>query len=107
MAKTPTTFQKYLPIIKNKYLLTFLGFIIWLTFFDRNDFITTASYRHKLSELKAEKAHYEEEILKYNTSLNELMTDRENLEKYGREQYYMKKDNEDIFVIVDANSKAE
>ncbi|MBL0104243.1 MAG: septum formation initiator family protein [Bacteroidetes bacterium] len=101
MAKTQSTFQKYLPIIKNKYLLTFVGFLVWLTFFDRNDFITTSAYRHKLTELKAEKSHYDEEILKYKQNLNELMTDHENLEKYARENYYMKKDNEDIFVIVD------
>lgn len=101
MKKKAPAYEKYLPYLKNKYLLTFVGFLLWLTFFDKNDFITTSTYRHKLHELQAEKAHYESEIEKSKKDLNELITNRENLEKYAREHYLMKKENEDIFVILD------
>ena len=106
MKKKPSWFsENLLPYLKNKFVLTFIGFLIWLSFFDRNDFITTTSYRKKLTELKNEKEYYEVEILKNKAYLNDLQTNRENLEKYGREKYFMKRDNEDVFVIVDKRKK--
>lgn len=87
--------------MKNRYFLTFLGALIWIGFFDRNDFITTWSYHNKLESLCKEKRFYEEEIKKHTADLNNLMTNKENMEKYAREQYLMKKDNEDIFVVID------
>lgn len=93
-----------IPYIRNKYTLTFLGFLVWLSFFDRNDFITISTYREKLAQLKADKAYYESEIEKNRAALNDLQTNRENLEKYGREKYFMKRDNEEVFVISDKRS---
>ena len=106
MKKTNFIFsKKLLPYFKNKFVLTFLGFFIWLSFFDRNDFITTWSYHNKLESLKYEKAYYESEVIRYTEDLNNLMTNRANMEIYAREKYYMKKDNEDIFVIIDETKK--
>jgi cell division protein DivIC len=108
MKKQMKWFEKYaLPWMKNKYVLTFLGFLIWLSFFDKNDFITTSNYRHKLHELQKQKAYYEEEIRNNRAYLTDLMTNRRSLEKFGREKYFMKKDNEDVFVIVDERKLAE
>lgn len=86
-------------------MLTFACALIWLSFFDRNDFITTWNYHQKLKSLRNERAYYETEILKYTKDLNHLLTDINNMERYGREKYYMKKDNEDVFVIVDENTE--
>lgn len=85
---------------KNKYFLTLMGFIVWLSFFDRNDFITISSYRSQLHKLQSEKAFYENEISRNKENLLELRTNKENLEKYAREQYFMKRDNEEVFVIL-------
>ena len=104
--KKPHFSEHLLPYLKNKYVLTSLGFLIWISFFDRNDFITTNSYHSKLKALQKEKLYYEEEIEKNKVALNDLMTNRENLEKYGRENYFMKKDNEEIFVIVKKKAAA-
>jgi cell division protein FtsB len=82
-----------------------MGFVVWLSFFDRNDFITTWSYRQKLEQLRTEKAYYEEEIRKNEASLHDLMTNHANLEKYAREEYFMKKENEELFVIVQEDGK--
>ncbi len=100
MKKKPSLFKKALPYLKNKYILTFLGALIWLSFFDRNDFITTYSYHQKLESLRKEKQYYESEIKQSTADLNNLMTNSRTLEKYARERYLMKKDNEDLFVIV-------
>lgn len=87
--------------IKNKFVLTFLVFLTWLTFFDKNDFLTTSAYRRKLHQLRAEKAYYEEEITKNKAYLEHLETNPDNLERFAREEYLMKKENEEIFVILD------
>ncbi len=99
--------KKFLPYLKNKYVLTFLGFLIWLSFFDRNDFITTWNYHNKLESLRNEKIYYESEVKRYTEDLNNLMTNPANMEKYAREKYYMKKNNEDVFVIIDERKKKE
>lgn len=88
-----------LPFMKNKYFLTFLGFFIWLSFFDRNDFITTWTYRQKLKSVVKEKNRYDEEIARYKSDLTDLQTNHDNLEKYAREKYKMKKDNEVVFLL--------
>ena len=56
--------------------------------------------RH-LRELNREKVYYRERIITDSLKLNELKTNNENLEKFAREQYLMKKDNEDIFIVID------
>jgi cell division protein FtsB len=97
--------KKYLPYLKNRYILTFLGALIWLSFFDRNDFITTYEYHKRLKKLCAEEAYYDKEIKQYTEDLNNLITNPANMERYAREKYHMKKDNEDIFVIVDERTR--
>lgn len=86
--------------IKNKYLLTTLGFTVWMLFFDAQDVITThVKQRSQLHLLEKSKLYYEEEITRTRTELEELKSDPAILEKYAREKYRMKKDNEDLFII--------
>lgn len=87
-------------MLKNKYVFTTLAFLIWLSFFDKNDFISEYSYRQQLKSLREDKEFYLNEIKVNKEKLNELMSSPANLEKFAREKYYMKKDNEDVFVIV-------
>ncbi len=96
----PGLYQRIPPLLRNKYVLTTLGFIIWLLFFDRHDIISQFKLRKELHKLEEEKAYYVKEIEKDSKNLNELLTNPKTLEKFAREKYLMKKDNEDIFVIV-------
>jgi cell division protein DivIC len=93
--------MRYLSFLKNKYLLTTLFFIVWLGFFDKNDFFSQMEYKSKLHALEIDKKYYLEEIRKNHTDMVELMTNPKNLEKFAREKYLMKRENEDIFVLVD------
>jgi len=88
-------------IFRNKYILTLLVLIVWLLVFDRNNLIDRVKYLKALDEMEEQKIYYIEKIRHDSARLNELRTDAENLEKFAREQYLMKKENEDIFVIVD------
>ena len=86
--------------LRNKYLFSVLFFIVWLSFFDKNDFISQYTYRKQLTGLRAEKQYYLDEIKKNKEDFRNLMGNPANLEKFAREKYFMKKDDEDIFLIV-------
>ena len=87
--------------LKNKYVIASIALFAWLIFFDGNDFFTQWSYRKKLNELEKEKEYYTVEIEKNRNELQSLISSKKNLEKFAREKYLMKKDNEDIFVILE------
>jgi len=93
-------FKKILPWLKNKYIYTSLAFIVWMLFFDRNNVISQFELKSKLNQLNEDRLYYIEEIKKDRQDMNELLSSPKNLEKFAREKYLMKKDNEDIFLIV-------
>jgi cell division protein DivIC len=95
-----TIWVRMLPYLRNKYLLTIVLIFLWLTFFDRNNFIDRARMIRESHQLKNDCEYYKERIVNDSTRLDELQSSPETLEKYAREQYLMKKDNEEIFVIV-------
>ena len=89
-------------IFKNKYLLTAAAFAAWMLFFDDRDVINTHfKGRMELNRLEKSKAYYEEQIRDTRKELNKLKSDAGTLEKYAREKYWMKRDNEDLFIIAD------
>lgn len=92
--------QRLLELFKNKYFLISVIFVVWLIFFDRNDLLSQYEYRQQLNKLKEEHEFYTTETAKVQKELTELTSDKEKLEKFAREKYLMKKDNEDVFVIV-------
>ncbi len=87
-------------VIKNKYILTASAFVVWMLFFDTRDVITTHfRQRSELNRLQESKAWFEQEIETTRAELDQLRSNRHILEKYAREKYRMKRDNEDVFVI--------
>ncbi len=91
--------SKIFSIIRNKYFIAFAAVIIWLLFFERHSFVQQWRINKGLREFKKEKAFYEKEIYKDSTAIDEIENDVEALEKLAREKYYMKKEEEDIFII--------
>jgi len=89
------------PWLKNKYVLTISVFAIWMLFFDQNNVVDRLQMMSEIRRLEADREYYLEQIVKDSTRLHELTTNRENLEKYAREQFLMKKKNEDVFVIIE------
>ena len=86
--------------MKNKYLLTLLAFAVWMLFFDDRDlYVTCVRQRQELSELQKSKKHYEEQIASTRKELDQLKINAFTIEKYAREKYLMKRDNEDLFVV--------
>lgn len=92
--------KKVLKVLMNKYLLTIVGLAVWLCFFDKNDLFTQMELKEKVNKLAEERAYYINEIANNRRETKELQTDAKSLEKFAREKYLMKKDNEEVFVIV-------
>lgn len=88
-------------IVRNKYILTTLLFLVWIIFFDNNNLLDRISNIKKLNQLNKDKEYYIKKIEEDNKRMEELRTNKENLEKFAREQYLMKRDNEDIFIFVE------
>ena len=91
--------NKLPPFLRNFYSLTIIVFVVWMLFFDSNDWISRYKMSAKLRQLENEKEYYEEKIVEVEKDQAELMGNRELLEKYAREKYLMKKETEDIFII--------
>ena len=90
--------NRLLKFIKSTYGIIIIIFIIWMIFFDSNSFIIHNELNNDINELNDQKSYYEKEIAKDNIELQMIQSDS-GLEKYAREKLYMKKDNEEIFLI--------
>jgi cell division protein DivIC len=92
-------------IFGNFYLIIGLLFLIWLTFFDSNDLYTQIKQTAKLEGLEDEKEFYQEKIEEVKADREELLSNDELLEKFARENYLMKKPQEDLYVIVSSEKE--
>lgn len=73
--------------------------MIWVLFFDQNNMLDRKKYVNEYKQLLKDKAYYLQKIEEDKKRLEELQTNNENLEKFAREQYLMKRDDEEIFII--------
>lgn len=90
----------FLKYINNRYFYAGLAFIIWMVFFDSDNLREQVRLSNKIERLDQKKDFYKMEIRKNKNSLNALKYDTTQLEKYARETYFMKKDDEDVYVII-------
>lgn len=86
-------------LLRNKYLLATTAFVIWMLFFDRNDMFTQLGRKRELKELEDSKVYFTDEITKERKFSEELKSNPAAIEKFAREQYKMKRDGEDLFII--------
>ncbi len=95
--------KKWFGIATNMYILVLTLFVIWMAFFDTNSLFIHLELKGEIDKLEQQKEFLEKEIAKDRKELKKLSTE-EALEKFAREEYYMKKDNEEIFLIEHADS---
>lgn len=82
-----------------KYHITFLMFLFIIVYYDENNLIYRYSLDRKIMQLQSDIDHYNGIIFESTKQLDQLRTDKEKLEKFARENYLMKKKNEDIFIV--------
>jgi len=95
-----TTMKRIPPIFYNKYFLTIVGLFLWLLILDETDLTTLYKYRSNVEELEGEKEFLKNQIVDVKESLNALSNNPKELERFAREHHYMKKSDEDLFVII-------
>ncbi len=94
-----TFLQKVPSFLKNKYVLASSFFLVWMFFFDPKDWSSEIRRQEKLGKLQESEQHLNELILETRQELGQLKTNAQTIEKYAREKYLMKKDNEDLFIL--------
>jgi cell division protein FtsB len=94
------TIQKkpWLKIVGNKYLLISLLFCVWMLFLDNYSYMDQRQLNKQMNELQDNKKYYQEEIRKDKENIK-LLKSQDQVEKYAREKYYMKRENEDIYIV--------
>ncbi|WP_340075723.1 FtsB family cell division protein [Leptobacterium sp. I13] len=95
--------NKWFKVFGNIYVIILTIFVIWMVFFDTNSYFIHKQLNEEIEKLEKQKQHLEEEIEQDKQMIKTLKT-AEGLEKYAREKYYMKKENEEIYLIEDTDS---
>lgn len=90
--------NKYLKPFKNIFILILVVFAVWMLFFDANSWLIHHELNTEIEDLENEKEYYKKEIVKDKKDLKKLSTN-EGLERFAREEYYMKRENEEIYII--------
>jgi len=92
-----TFIKKY---ILNRYVISIFVFLIWMTFFDSTSFLVLNSLNSDIKKHRKQLEFYKTEYEKNNRFYTNLMLNKSEREKYARENYFMKKKNEEIFIVV-------
>lgn len=90
--------KKWFRIASNKYLLVLIAFVLWMMFLDTNSWLIHRELNTEIDDLKTNQEFYLTEISK-DRVIMEKLDDSLELEKFARQEYYMKRDNEDIYII--------
>jgi hypothetical protein len=88
--------------LKNKYLIATTLFLVWMFFFDPKDIGSAVNRWHKYKELQTSEQQLSMQIDDTKAELGQLKNNAQTIEKYAREKYLMKKDNEDLFIVNEA-----
>ena len=90
--------KKWFSILTNIYILILTVFVVWMIFFDTNSLLIHLELKREINKLEKQKEFLKEEIKKDKEIIDRL-SDPEELEKFAREQYYLKKKDEEIYII--------
>ena len=92
------TKKPFLKFVSNKYVLVLLLFVVWMLFLDNYSYLEQRLLNKEINELDDNKKYYQDEI-KADQQKIKLLKNTDQVEKYAREKYFMKKDSEDIYII--------
>ena len=99
MTHLKNLYEKIPSYLKNKYVIIITLFIIWIVFFDNYNLIRQSKIKKEIKLLEENKNFYSKEIKKDSTEYHELLNSDEKKEKFAREKFLMRKENEDVYII--------
>jgi len=91
--------KKVFKVFTNKYLITGVVFVVWTVYFDQNDWMTLQQRQKELNGVKGNITYLNTEIDRMNAERHGLLTNQKKLETYARENYRMKHEGEDVYII--------
>ena len=98
--KKSPTLQFIRKFFLNKYFITVFLFLIWMIFFDQTSWLVVKELNKDIANYEQELAYYKSEYHKNDAFYKKLMNNKAEREKFARENYFMKKKNEEIFIVV-------
>ena len=99
--------SKLFPILKNYYVIVTVVFVVWMIFFDNDNLISQYNQRQELKNLQLQKKYFTDEIDRNRDITTSLVRDEQELERYAREKYLMKRPGEDIYLIIPEKKPSE
>lgn len=98
---------RFISLAKNKFLIAGIAFICWMVFFDRYDLPTQYGFQQEKSKLEHERDFYTTEVSTIEKSIKDVQYNQSEIQRIAREKYKMKKDNEDVFVIMEVDPQED
>lgn len=93
--------ERVVSLVKNKFLIAGIAFLVWMLFFDRNDLATQFGYQKEKDRLETEKEYYAHENVRIEQAIKDVQFNPSEIQRIAREKYKMKKANEDVYVVVE------
>ena len=100
-------FRTIFSILKNKFVIVLVLFVTWLLIFDKNNVLQQIEAKRTLHRYQQEKQFYIQQIKADSEATYDLMSDTMHLQKFAREKYFMKKDSEDVFMMIPKEKKGK
>jgi hypothetical protein len=96
--------QEIKPILQNRYILIILGATAWMFFFDRYDLLSQYALTRRLKQMEVDKVYYTTEIARIQREKELIQHSPYHVERFAREQFMVRRDNDDVFVFVPSDS---
>lgn len=97
--------SRWYKIFLNKYLIVGVFFLVWMIFFDQNSYYIHKELDNEIKELNRDKNYYQEKLVKETIQINRMKRDSNEIERIAREKHYLKKENEDVFIVEEQKVK--
>ena len=97
----PSLKEKIPPILRNKFLWLFVLYFLYLLFINQNSLISQVRLALRLRDLEKEEQYYRKEIQQVESDMKELFSGVDEMEKFAREHYWMKRDSEDVYIFME------
>ncbi len=95
----PGKSSRWYKIFLNKYLIVGAFFLVWMIFFDQNSYFIHRELDKEIKELNRDKKYYQEKLEKETIQINRMKVDSSEIERIAREKHFLKKENEDVFIV--------
>jgi len=96
---------RWYKILLNKYLIVSVFFVVWMIFFDQNSYFIHKELDTEVKHLNQDKKYYEEKLVNESIQIHQMKTNASEIERVAREKHYLKKENEDVFIIEEQKVK--